>query len=163
MEQWDIFNAEGEPTGEVVTRGKGVLHEGQYHLVVHIWVIDDKNRILIQQRSLDLEILPGKWAITGGSAVKGEDQIAAAKRELLEEVGITADDDELELLKKYRGKNDFVYVYVLRKNAEIHKIKMQPEEVQAVKWVTVKELKHMVSKKLFHNYSYLNEIYDYIK
>ena len=69
MEKWDILTSGGEPTGETVTRSRGALKSGQYHLVVHIWITDDKGRVLIQQRSFELNILPGKWAITGGSAV----------------------------------------------------------------------------------------------
>lgn len=162
MEKWDILTSGGEPTGETVTRSRGALKSGQYHLVVHIWITDDKGRVLIQQRSFELNILPGKWAITGGSAVAGEDAIAAAVRELYEEVGVTARPDELELLKTYKGRNDFVYVYILHRNVPLSEITMQYSEVQAVKWVSIDELKKMTEQKKFHNYAYLPELYDYI-
>lgn len=163
MEKWDILTPGGEPTGETVIRGRSALKSGQYHLVVHIWITDDKHRVLIQQRSFELNILPGKWAITGGSAVAGEDALSAAVRELYEEVGVTAGKDELELFKTYKGRNDFVYVYILRRSVPLSKITMQYSEVQAVKWVTVSELKKMTEQKKFHNYAYLPELYTYIE
>lgn len=158
-EQWDIYTASGEPTGETVTRGIGVLRDGQYHQVVHIWLIDDKGRVLIQQRSADLSILPGKWAVTGGSAVAGEDIYTAAVRELSEEIGIRVTKDELTELCRYRGRNDFVTVFCVHKAVSLRDVTMQEDEVQAVKWATEKELRRMVAERKFHAYSYLEELY----
>ena len=81
MEKWDILTSGGEPTGETVTRSRGALKSGQYHLVVHIWITDDKGRVLIQQRSFELNILPGKWAITGGrrGCRRGRDHSGSAR------------------------------------------------------------------------------------
>lgn len=162
MEKWDILNSEGKKTGKTVVRHKDALKEGQYHLVVHVWLINDSRKVLIQQRSYNVEILPGMWAATGGSAVSGEDELTAAKRELLEELGVSAKDDEFVLIKKYRGRNDFVYVYAVHKNIGVSEVTMQEEEVQAVKWVSSKELSSMVSKKQFHPYNYLNDLYAYM-
>ncbi len=162
MEQWDIYTASGSRTGETVSRGFGVLKSGQYHLVVHIWVIDDRRRMLIQQRSANLDILPGKWAITGGSAVSGETPLSAACRELYEEVGIKAEENELRLIKTYRGRNDFVYVYALHKTVSMNQIIMQEAEVQAIKWVSTEDLREMVAEKKFHPYSYLPDLYAYL-
>lgn len=162
MEQWDIYTASGDRTGETVSRGFGVLKPGQYHLVVHIWVVDKRRRILIQQRSANLNILPDKWAVTGGSAVSGETPLSAACRELYEEVGIQSDESELRPFKTYRGRNDFVHVFTLHKTVPMSQIIMQEAEVQAVKWVSAKELREMVEEKKFHPYSYLSDLYTYL-
>ncbi len=162
MEKWDILNSAGEPTGETVVRSANALKEGQYHLVVHIWVINDKKKTLIQKRSDTVNILPGIWATTSGSALSGETELDAAKRELSEELGIKSGDEELILIKKYRGRNNFVYVYAVHKNVGISEITMQAEEVQAVKWVTSDELSDMVHKKQFHHYNYMAELYEYM-
>lgn len=162
MEKWDVLTEDGEKTGEVVIRSKRALKAGQYHMVVHIWLVDSQNRLLIQQRSYNLAILPGKWAATGGSAVSGEDELTAAKRELLEELGIDVSLSELELFKKYKGKNDFVSVYIVRKNISLCDIKMQQAEVEAVKWVSTTELLQMINEKKFHSYGYIQELCSYI-
>ena len=162
MEKWDILNSAGEPTGETVVRSANALKEGQYHLVVHIWVINDKGKTLIQKRSDNVEILPGIWATTSGSALSGETELDAAKRELSEELGINAEEDDFKFIKKYRGKNNIVYVYAVHKNLGISEITMQDEEVQAVKWVSSQELSEMVLKKQFHHYNYMSELYEYM-
>ncbi len=162
MEKWDILNSAGEPTGETVVREAGALKEGQYHLVVHIWVINDKKKTLIQKRSDNVNILPGIWATTSGSALSGENEIDAAKRELSEELGIEIEENDLQFIKKYRGKNNFVYVYAVHRNVGISEISMQEEEVQAVKWVSSSELSSMVHKKQFHHYNYMTELYEYM-
>ncbi len=87
MELWDILDEDGNATGRTIMRGNE-LKEDEYHLVVHIWIINNKGEILIQKRSEHLEFAPGVWATTGGSAIKGEDSITAACRETKEELGI---------------------------------------------------------------------------
>lgn len=163
MEEWDILTAEGDKTGERVARSRDALAPGQYHLAVHIWVVDKQRRVLIQQRSDSLHILPGKWAITGGSAVAGEDAHQAAIRELFEEIGVTATADELIHFKTYRGRNDIVNVFILHRTIALSAIKMQDSEVQAVKWASLSELKKMVEDRRFHSYNYLSELYEYIE
>ena len=102
MEKWDILNAAGEPTGETVVRAGNALKEGQFHLVVHVWVINDKKKTLIQKRSDNVEILPGIWATTSGSALSGETALDAVKRELSEELGISAEESDFQFIKKYK-------------------------------------------------------------
>ena len=90
VELWDVFDENGIPTGKTALRGRSVLAPGEYHLVVHIWVISKSGLFLIQRRADDKKLMPGEWAATGGAAVAGEDSLTAARRELLEELGIAA-------------------------------------------------------------------------
>ena len=85
MELWDIMNEDGAITGKTVVRGRTVLGRGEYHLVVHIWVISSNGNFLIQRRSEKRRLMPGEWASTGGSAISGESSLHAAARELKEE------------------------------------------------------------------------------
>ena len=87
MELWDLLDEQGNPTGETMVRGER-LRTGQFHLVVHIWVVDTAGRLLLQKREAHLRLMPDIWAATGGSAVAGEDSETAARRELREELGI---------------------------------------------------------------------------
>ena len=80
MEKWDLLDAEGNPTGRTIVRGEPLL-PGMYHLVEHIWIVDSKGRLLIQQRNPDLKLMPGVWAANSGSAQAGEDSEDAARRE----------------------------------------------------------------------------------
>ena len=49
-ERWDILNEQGVLTGKTAVRGIGALKPGEYHLVVHIWILSDDGKILIQKR-----------------------------------------------------------------------------------------------------------------
>ena len=95
-EKWDIIDEKGNPTGKVTLRGRAILRSGEYHLVVHIWIVSDDGKILLQKRSESKKLMPGEWAATGGAAVSGEDSFTAASRELSEEIG----QDENRMEKK---------------------------------------------------------------
>ena len=90
MELWDVYSAEGRLTGRTVVRGGNTLRAGEYHLVVHIWPLNDYGSILIQKRTKTKKLMPGMWAATGGAAMAGETSERAARRELGEELGIIA-------------------------------------------------------------------------
>ena len=86
-EFWDIYDEERHKTGKLHKRGLP-LAEGEYHLVIHVWVRNSNGDFLITRRSPGKNLFPGKWECTGGSALVGEDSEAAALRETLEETGI---------------------------------------------------------------------------
>ncbi len=152
MEKWDILNSQGQPTGKTVTRGHVTLRPGEYHLVVHIWVIDRSGKLLIQRRSDRKKLMPGEWAATGGAAMAGEDSFTAARRELLEELGIDSDRDTLKQIARLKRKNSFVDLWLLRRDVALTQLRLQKSEVATAKWVTQDELKKMVESGNFHNY-----------
>lgn len=47
MELWDIYNENREKTGRTIVRGQK-LGENEYHLVVHMWIINSNGQFLIQ-------------------------------------------------------------------------------------------------------------------
>ena len=158
-EYWDVLDENGEKTGRVVRRGRITkLSGGEYHLTVHIWIVNDKGQVLIQQRANNVYIMPGRWAITSGSVVAGESSRTGAARELYEELGIRAPKQSLKFIFRVKRRNSFCDVWVLRTNVNICDIKMQAEEVQAARWVSIGELREMVEKRKFHVYPYLNEL-----
>ena len=73
-EIWDLYDSRGEKTGKTMTRGENIP-SGLYHIGVHIWPINDKGEFLIQRRSSTVQWKPGIWAVTGGSAVSGEEPL----------------------------------------------------------------------------------------
>ncbi len=74
------------------------------HRVVHVLVFDKKKRLLLQKRSLNKDVAPGKWDTSvGGHVNPGEDILEAAKRETKEELGIS--DCRLDYLYAYLFSN----------------------------------------------------------
>ncbi len=152
MEVWDILDRNGEPTGKTVERKHVCLSRGEYHLVVHIWVLGNDGRVLIQRRSLSRPLMPGEWAAIGGSAVSGESAVSAARRELLEEMGIEAQEQDLKLIKNMVRKSSILNIFLVCKTLPVSDLKLQSEEVSEAKWVHRNKLRQMIKAGEFHNY-----------
>jgi isopentenyldiphosphate isomerase len=61
------------------------------HRTAHVVVFHPDGRILLQKRSTGKDIQPGKWdTAVGGHLMPGEDFETAARREMVEELGIPA-------------------------------------------------------------------------
>ncbi len=157
------MNENGRVTGKTAVRGRTVLRHGEYHLVVHIWVMSSNGDFLIQRRSEKRRLMPGEWASTGGSAIAGESSLTAAARELQEELGICAPKGSLKLMGRLKRRNSFLDVWFIRCDADITRLRLQKSEVAEVKWVTEAELKKMIEERKYHNYGreYFKSVFDY--
>ena len=87
MELWDVFTADREKTGRTAVRGEG-LGAGEYHVVVHIWLVNDEGDLLIQRRAACVELAPNVWATTGGSALAGRIVLLRARGNCLRRRGL---------------------------------------------------------------------------
>ena len=63
--------------------------------------------------------MPDTWAVTGGSALAGEDSLTAAARELSEELGIEAAPSELKRLGRLRRRNSLCDLWRLRRDVPL--------------------------------------------
>lgn len=152
MEKWDILDSDGNKQGRIAVRGKTVLGNGEYHLVVHIWIFSSDGKMLIQKRSNSKRLMPGEWAATGGAAVSGEDSFTAAARELKEELGIKSNKDNLKFLKRIKRRNSFIDIWTISSDTPIKELKLQKSEVSEVRWVSPDYLKTMIKEGSFHDY-----------
>ena len=151
-EVWDILDEKGRPTGRTTLRGNYVFKKGEYHLVVHIWIVSPNGNYLIQRRSEEKKLMPGEWAATGGAAKSGEDSFCAASRELFEELGIKSTRETLKLLKRIKRRNSFLDIWVIENDTPVCDLKLQQSEVSEAKWVSEEELKQMIKSDKYHNY-----------
>ena len=144
MELWDLYDRNGERTGEVWERKHGnfkEIPEGRYHLVSDILVQHTDGSYLLVKRREDKDVYPGFWeASAGGSAQTGETPIEAAKRELFEETGIMADNFEL-IAKAFRdASHSIVYSFFTVVDCTKDSVVIQKEEAVEYKWVDAKGL-----------------------
>lgn len=151
-EIWDILNGDGLPTGKTAVRGRYFLKPGEYHLVVHIWIVSSDGKILLQRRSDKKKLMPGEWAATGGAAVTGESSFAAANRELFEELGIPSNEKTLKKIMRLKRRNSLLDVWMIKCDIAKEELVLQKSEVAEVRWVTSDELQYMINKGIFHNY-----------
>ena len=163
MEYWDIYDKDGNFTG----RKKGKYEKwdkDEYHLDTEVWVINSKKQILIQQRSEKCQLLPGIWALTTGRVVSGETTRQGCIRELKEELGIEAKEEECNLVKSLlKNRLGMIWdIYFLRKDVELEDVTLQKEEVSRVKLVNTDEFRDMLKEGIMCEYSEVYELLDII-
>ena len=165
LEKWDILDENGRPLGKTTLRGKVQLRPGEYHLVVHIWIVSSDGKVLIQRRAESKKLMPGEWAATGGAAISGEDSFTAAKRELFEELGLERDENSMKKILHIKRRNSLLDVWITVSDLPVESLTLQETEVAEAKWVTVDELKKMIEENKFHNYGreYFERIFQKIQ
>ena len=100
----DIYDVYGNRTGKTFVRGEP-LSNGQYVMVVDVWIVNSRDEILIQKRSEQKKDLPGTWATHSGCVLAGESSLQACIREPLEEIGIHILPSQIHKLnRKLKGK-----------------------------------------------------------
>ena len=165
IEKWDILDQNGKPTGKTTLRGRCILKSGEYHLVVHIWVISSEGKLLIQRRSDSKRLMPGEWAATGGAAISGENSYKAASRELFEELGIESTPETLKKMFRIKRRNSLLDVWIISCDIPASELTLQQSEVAEAKWVSETVLKQMIRSGEFHNYvkEYFDKVFENTK
>ncbi|ADK14827.1 MULTISPECIES: NUDIX hydrolase [Clostridium] len=152
MELWDVYDSERNKTNRTMVRGRD-FNEGDYHMVVHICIFNSKGEMLIQQRQPFKEGWSNMWDITvGGSAIEGETSQMAAKRELMEELGIKINLQDIRPHLTINFDNGFDDVYLIQKDIDIVDLTLQYEEVKCVKWASKEEIFSMIDSGEFISY-----------
>jgi isopentenyldiphosphate isomerase len=153
----DVLDENGVKTGRQATRGQ-VHTDGSWHRIVAVAIVDDENRLLIQQRSDEKAKNPGKWDISAaGHVAAGQDSLAAATREIAEEVavdvGFNVDVKDFRFMTSFRQAdsfgdkqdNQFYDFFIFRKHGlNVEGIRFQESEVQAIKAVSLSEFIRLV-------------------
>ena len=167
----DVLDENGIKTGQVLPR-KEVHKKGLWHRIIVVAIVNEKNEILIQQRSNSKDKNPGMWDISvTGHLSAGQDSLSAATREISEEVsvslGYTVEVRDFRFMFSFRKEEEvnenhydrqFYDFFILRQSgpaADI--ISFQESEVQAIKFVNISELNKMREENLLVE---RNEVYD---
>lgn len=104
-EKFDILNEYGEFTNIIKTR-KEVHEKGLWHRAVVLFIINDKNEVLLQKRSATKKMWPNLWDITaGGHVLSGEFGYQAILREAKEEINLNLTKEELIFIGSTISKN----------------------------------------------------------
>ena len=137
MELFDICDENGIPTGKTVERSRA-HREGIRHRTAHIWVIrtvEGRGQVLLQKRSQNKDSFPGQYDTSSAGHIQaGDEPLASAQRELLEELGIEASEDQLIFIGNFRNQyeeefhgsifkdNEVSFVYVYDDPVEIEEL-----------------------------------------
>ena len=161
MELWDLYNEHRELTGRDHIRGEEVP-QGFYHLVVHIWIRNNKGEYLISQRSAERPAYPLMWECVGGSVTKGEDSLTGALRETKEEVGLTLSPEDGKLVYSVVGRvvngvkfTDIVDVWLFEYDGPVLLDQASTKEVEQTAWMTKEQIRALYDTgKLVHTLGY---------
>ena len=112
------------------------------HKVVHVLVFNREGALLLQKRSVHKDVAPGKWDTSvGGHVNAGEALDEAVRREMEEELGITA--CKPKFLYTYIHSNPYetelVYTYSCVHDGEIRFDKNEIDEIRAWDTDEIKE------------------------
>jgi 16S rRNA (adenine1518-N6/adenine1519-N6)-dimethyltransferase len=133
----------------IATASRVAVHQNEYlHRAVHILVFTSRGELLIQKRAADKDSYPGCWDISvGGHVHVGESYEAAARRELLEELGIRA---RITRLAKIPGSADTGWEHIVLFKARYDgPINPNPQEIQECRFVHLNTIAKEIEQKVY--------------
>lgn len=167
-ELWDLYDENRMKTGKTFPRGPH-LPKGTYHIVVHVWMRNAKGEWLISKRTPNKDFA-NMWESTGGSAIAGEESLAAAVREAREELGVALDPEQAVLFRSdrrdrfdYPSCPDFRDVWLFPLEWPLENIVLQENETCDAKWETTDGIYAMIDRGAFignNIYGYLDELFE---
>ena len=167
MELWDILDKNGNKTGRIYERGCGVpLKDGEYHLVVHVWVVNSKGEFLVSKRTPN-KSFPNMWECTGGAAVSGDDSLQTAIKEVKEELGIDLKPENGEMLWEFILEDDIsnnIYnAWLFRQDVDINDVVLQEGETCDAILADKHKIQQMIENGEFIGrdyFPYLDEMFE---
>lgn len=144
----EVVNEEGKI---IQTLPRSVIHGNPslMHRVAHVLVFNKDGTLLLQKRSMNKDVAPGKWDTSvGGHVNAGETIEEAVSRETEEELGITSCG--LKFLYSYIHSNPYetelVYTYSCAYEGVI---KFNQDEIDEVRFWHIDEIRENIEKGVF--------------
>ena len=151
MEKFDLYDHLRRPLGRTMAKGEE-MPQGCRRLMVHICIFNEKGEMLIQQRQNGKK-WGNLWDVSvGGGVQAGETTQQAAHRELMEELGLKYDFQDLSPAVTTTFHKGFDDLYIIHADPALSSVRLQPEEVQAVRWASREEILDMLDCGAFLPY-----------
>lgn len=144
----EIVDSDGRIIGHAP---RSVIHGNNslLHRVVHLIVVNRRGEILLQRRSRNKDVAPGRWDTSvGGHIGRGESIEEALRRETEEEIGIVPAD--MKFLYTYIHSNHYeselVYTYECISEGPF---RFDDEEIEELRFWSVEEIKKNLGNSTF--------------
>lgn len=172
-EYLDVIDENGKTIGEIVDRA--LAHaEGIRHRTSHLWLVRNKEnviQVLLQKRSKGKEAYPDCYDISSaGHIPAGEGFEESAVRELMEELGVAARENDLVFCGDrnviwdgcFNGQpfhdRQYSKVFMMWFDAEEDEFAIDHEEVEGVRWMSLAQCIDGVENHLFRNCIAMEEL-----
>ena len=143
MEKIDVVDKNDRVIG--VAGREELYQKNLRHRIVHILVFNNKGEMALQLRTKTVSFCPDHWSTAAGGHVgSGETYEQAAKRELMEEMGIGGD---LKLFKKdtYRVNRDLEKFITIYKVIYEGRFDFDKNDIAKVEYFPIDTIKNMIS------------------
>lgn len=152
----ELFYLVDENDNELGSITRFEAHSGsmKIHRSVGIFIENDKGEILLQQRSKQKDIDPELWGYSVSGHVTYKDSYPdTAIKEIREEIGVSI--DHLADLGKFLiiTKEEKEMASFYKAKVKNIKLKLDPTEVQQIKWVALSKLTDFVKTNNFTDWS----------
>ena len=126
------------------------------HKAVAVFIVNSKNQVLLRKRSKTQKMWPDMWDLSSeGHVDSGEFGFQAIEREVKEKLGIEVKGEitfigatfSTNIKKDIINKHVNEY-YIINKDIDETKLKLQEQEVSEVKWIEKDE----IIKRIKNNY-----------
>ena len=137
MEIWDGYLIDGTLADQDLVRGEPIP-KGLYHLVSEILVRHIDGDYLLMKRDIRKPNYGGYYEATaGGSALKGENKVSCARRELFEETGIFC--DTFVEIGQHTSHDTIYYNFLCITDCNKTSVSLQEGETTSYKWISEKD------------------------
>ena len=148
-EEW--FPLVNEMVETICKATRKECHSGskQLHPVIHLHIFNDAGELYLQKRSMTKDIQPGKWdTAVGGHIDYGETVEEALRREVREELGITAFTPQFITRYVFESaiEKELVNTFRTIYNGEI---KPDTEELDGGRFWSLEEIKSNLGQNVF--------------
>ncbi len=148
---------------QIITHKKRAdVQPNDIYRITALWVIDDKNNVLIEQRSWKKKKDPGRFsAAVVGTVEKNETYEFNVVKEAEEEIGLS--NVPLHFIKKYlyQGNSSFFCsIFYVVVNQPLSYFKYQKEEIEQLLWISYPDL---IQDLKDHPDKYVPSLPDFLK
>ena len=152
MEIWDAYLPDGSLAGCDLVRGEPIPGWLR-HLVSEILVRHTDGDYLLMQRDHRKPNYGGYFEATaGGSALKGEDALTCARRELLEETGI--ESGQLPPCGHFVSHDTIYAAFLCVTSSEKDSLRLQEGETVSYKWIREAEFVEIINSSAMIDVQY---------
>lgn len=155
----EVYDPEGNPTGEAMPRG--TIHlEGHWHLAFFCWIARPGARgleILLQHRAARKDVWPLRFDASAAGHIRFGESLEEAAREVREELGIEVELRDMVELGRHRQQHDHASGLIDREHHALHLLtpgppdaayRPDPREVAGLAWIDADDVLGLVEGRI---------------